>query len=46
MMHTIDVKNIMWRNGKGYVVCPLCKSLVQINKKFFGSAHFCIGENK
>jgi hypothetical protein len=39
----VDPDKIMWRGNKGYAVCPLCQSLVQINKRFFGSSHICVG---
>lgn len=39
----VDLKDIMWRGDKGYAVCPACSSLVQVNKRFFGSAHICSG---
>lgn len=32
---------IVWVNGRAYSICYVCEKMIQLNKFFLGSLHFC-----
>lgn len=39
-------EDILRIGSKAYIVCPICKKLVRLNKPIIGSLYLCIGENE
>ena len=41
----VDLKpgKVMVIGRKAYVACPLCRSIVRINKPLIGDLHICVG---